>query len=95
MSRKMCYWGLVDPASCVDIDGVYYLVRRPVAFVLSGMRDRVLPSWSKQETSILSERQPPEERGQGFISVDVCVLDSQSMSWFRGRLHGHNSRKRH
>lgn len=87
--------GLVDPASCVDIDSVDYLVRCPMALVLTGMRDGVLPSRGEQKASILSERQPPEERGEGFIGVYVRVLDSQSMPWLRGRLHGHNSRQGH
>lgn len=95
MSWKMSNWGLVDPASRVDVDGVDYLVRRPMAFVLSGMRDGVLPSWSKQEASILSESQPPEERGKGLIGVYIRVLNSQSVPWFRGRFHGHNGRERH
>ena len=91
----MCNWGLVDPPSRVDVDRVDYLVSRPMTLVLSGVGDRILPSWSKQKTSILRERQPPEERGEGLVGIDVRILNSQSVSWFGRRFHGHHGRERH
>lgn len=95
MPRQMGDGRLVDTASRVDIHSVGDLVRRLRVFV-DLMLCLILTRRGQKQTSVRGESQPPEERRERLVGVEVRIPHTQTGECgLRGRLHGHDSRQRH
>jgi hypothetical protein len=95
MSWQMCNWRLVETSPCIDIDCINDIVSRSAPFPSRRVCHLILPRRSEQEAAVRSECEPSEERGKGFVCIDVCVLDAKSTVGIWGVLHGSHSRQGH
>ena len=76
MTREMSDRRLVETCSGVDVDGVCNFVCHLSWICRHWMCRFVVPRGCEQQTAVRREGQSSEERGQGFVVVDVCIFDS-------------------
>lgn len=77
VARKVCNRGLIDPASCIDVDCIYNL-RTGLALSSGRMLGLILSSWREQKTSVGCESQSAKKRRQSLICVEVCIPDPEA-----------------
>lgn len=69
--------GLIQSRSGVHIYCIYDLIH--ILAAIHGMSGGFeLSCWREQETSIGSKGQPPKERGESLICVDIGIPGSQA-----------------
>lgn len=76
MAWEMGNGRLIEACPRVDVNSVDDLVRGFRRVWCRQMRRLVLAGGREQQASIGGERQSPEERGEGFVRVNVGILDA-------------------